>query len=93
MNFSASFLDRKFQIFLQRYVDGKKLSYQDELSDPTEDLFVSWDLRTSISVLSEVKSRKFAAIHFLMSETHNSSKGNFGASPCFIEMYSCVASA
>jgi hypothetical protein len=49
--------------------------------------------RTNISVLSEFKSRKFAAILFLMSETHASSEGNFGASPCFIEMYSCVSSA
>ena len=49
--------------------------------------------RTSISVLSEFKSRTFAAIHFLMSETQASSEGKFGASPCFIEMYSCVSSA
>ena len=50
--------------------------------------FNRWSLcflgpRTSISVLSEFKSRKFAAIHFLMSETYASSEGNFGASPCF----------
>ena len=51
--------------------------------------------RTSISVLSEFKSKTFAVIHFLMSETQASREGNFGASNFgaslgFIEMYSCV---